>query len=505
MKINVLTNQFRITKSFTQVFSILFLIVFSIKIYSQSSDNGLESIKSEELLQTVKTLTSPEFAGRLSGSEGYNKAANFVAEKFSLDELIPAGDDGYFQYLNVEYNKIDTPVVFNLIKEGNKIPFVLGKDFVFRGFTGSGNLVSPVAFCGYGMSRPDLGYDDYRNIDVTDKIVLVFKQNPPWKKKEKEWDIEFPREKSRIAYEHGAKGILFVSRPNDEKIQPLIGSVLHGEGEQLENFPQLQISPEAANNFIVSSGFSLSECQMKIDARKKPFSFLTRREAEIKVSTEYSKSAKTMNVVGKIEGTDSSLKNEYLIIGAHLDHVGSQAGLLFPGANDNASGSTGVIQLAKAFQDSQLKPKRSILFVLFASEEQGLYGSKYFVENLKIKPDKIVAMFNMDCIGHGDSIQIGNGKSAPILWKLADSLDQKNTHLMVRNTWSGGGADATAFHEKGIPCLYFVSKYSYDYLHQPTDTPETLNPNLFESIVRLAYLTAREVVDGSYKREQIIK
>jgi len=127
------------------------------------------------------------------------------------------------------------------------------------------------------------------------------------------------------------------------------------------------------------------------------------------------------------------------------------------------------------------------------------------VENLKIKPDKIVAMFNMDCIGHGDSIQIGNGKSAPILWKLADSLDQKNTHLMVRNTWNGGGADATAFHEKGIPCLYFVSKYSYDYLHQPTDTPETLNPNLFESIVKLAYLTAIEVVDGSYKQEQIIK
>ena len=108
-------------------------------------------------------------------------------------------------------------------------------------------------------------------------------------------------------------------------------------------------------------------------------------------------------------------------------------------------------------------------------------------------------------LGYGDSIQIGNGKSAPMLWKIANSLDQENSRLMVRDTWNGGGADATPFYEKGIPCLYFVSKYSYDYLHQPTDTPETLNPELFEKLVRLGYLTAREVIDGTYRRELVIK
>jgi Iap family predicted aminopeptidase len=317
------------------------------------------------------------------------------------------------------------------------------------------------------------------------------------------WVKESPREKSRVAYEHGAKGILFVSRPNDEKIQPLIGSVQHGEGEQLENFPQLHISPDAANDFIVSSGFSLSECQWKIDTKKKPFSFLTRREAQIKVNAHFEKSANTMNVVGLIEGTDSLLRNEYLIIGAHLDHVGSQAGILFPGANDNASGSAGVLEIAQAFQNSKLKPKRSIIFVLFASEEQGLFGSKYFVENLKINPKKITAMLNLDCVGYGDSIQVGNGKSAPSLWNISKSIDGQNANLMVKETWNGGGADATPFHEKGIPCLYFVSKYSYDHLHQPTDKVETLNPGLLEEIVRLAYLTAREIADGKYKRENL--
>lgn len=484
---------------------IILFVLFSQAIFPQLSDHGLESIKSEELLQTVKILTSVEFDGRLSGSEGYNKAANFAAEEFEQNELIPAGGDDYFQYLNVEYNKIDTPVVFSLIKDENKFPYALGKDFVFRGFSGSGNLILPVAFCGYGISRPDLGYDDYKNIDVTDKIVLVFKQNPAWNLNQNLWEKESPREKSRVAYKHGAKGILFVSRPNNEKIQPLIGSVAHGEGKQLENFPQLHISPEAANDFIVASGFSLSECQLKIDTKQKPFSFLTRREAQIKVITHYEKLAKTMNVIGKIEGADSLLRDEYLIIGAHLDHVGSQAGLLFPGANDDASGSAGVIEIAEAFQKSSTRPKRSILFILFASEEQGMFGSKHFVNNLKIKPKKIVAMLNLDCIGYGDSIQVGNGKSAPGLWNKAKKIDIENSNLMVANTWSGGGADATVFHEKEIPCLYFVSKFSYDHLHQLTDTPETLNTKLFEDIVKLAYLTAKNVAEGDYKREPIIK
>jgi aminopeptidase YwaD len=485
--------------------SIIFLtIIFSVKLFPQIVDPGLESINGDELLQTVKILASSEFDGRLPGSEGYNKAANFALERFAKIGLFPAGDEGFFQYLNVEYNKIDTPAVFNLIMNNKSYPYVLGKDFVLRGFTGAGSYNLPVAFCGYGISRPDIGYDDYEKINVKDKIVMVFKQNPSWKIKDSFWGQEYPREKSIVAYEHGAKGILFVSRPNDEKPQPLIGSVMHGEGEQIDSFPQLHISSEVANDFLSLINMSISECQTRIDEKKSPQSFLTRRKANIIVNARYEKSAKTMNVIGKIEGTDPELKEEYLIIGAHLDHVGSQAGLLFPGANDNASGSAGVLDLAKAFQKSELRPQRSILFVLFASEEQGLFGSKHFVDNLKIDTAKIVAMFNLDCIGYGDSIQVGNGKSSPELWSLARKIDKENLNLVVEDTWSGGGADATPFHEKGIPCLYFVSKHSYDHLHLPTDTPETLNRNLLEKIVKLVYLTTRQVADGNYDNETTI-
>ncbi|MCW8812526.1 MAG: M20/M25/M40 family metallo-hydrolase [Ignavibacteriaceae bacterium] len=484
---------------------LLFVTVFYLKVFPQIKDLGMENIKSGDLLWTVKILSSGEYDGRLSGSEGYNKAANFAAERFKQLGLLPEGDDGFFQYLNVEYNKIDTPAVFNLINGNKKFPYILGKDFVLRGFTGAANITLPVVFCGYGISRPDLGYDDYEKINVENKIVLVFKQSPSWKINDEEWGNEYPRQKSRVAYEHGARGILFVSLPNADKPQPLIGSVMHGEGEQLDSFPQLQISPEVANDFLGLVKISINECQKRIDDREAPNSFLTRRTAEIFVNAKYKNSVRTMNVVSKIEGTDPVLKKEFLVIGAHLDHVGSQAGLLFPGANDNASGSAAVLELAKAFQLSSVKPKRTVLFVLFASEEQGLFGSKYFVENLKSNPDKIIGMFNFDCIGYGDSIQIGNGESSPKLREIARKIDKEKSNLMVADTWNGGGADATPFHKIGIPCLYFVSKYSYDHLHQPTDTPETLNLELLEKIVKLGYLTAREVAEGNYKREVVIK
>lgn len=483
---------------------LLFSIMLTSPFFPQIYDAGLESIIGHDLMATVKLLSSAEFDGRLPGSEGYNKAAKFISDKFNRLGLIPKGEDGYYQYLNVEYNKIDTPAILSIIKNKKNYPYLFGKDFVFRGFTGAANLTLPVAFCGYGISRPDLGYDDYEKLNVKDKIVMVFKQNPLWKINDQDWGSEYPREKSRIAFEHGAKGILFISRPNDEKPQALIGSVMHGEGEQLDSFPQLHISPEVANDFLSLVNVTIKECQEKIDNRKSPFSFLTRRKVHIKVSAKYQKSAMTMNVVGMIEGSDPELKEEYLIIGAHLDHVGLQAGLLFPGANDNASGSAGVLELAEAFQLSAIKPARSILFVLFAAEEQGLFGSKYFVENFKIDSNKIVAMFNLDCIGYGDSIQVGNGKSSPELWNLARKTDRENFNLMIEDTWNGGGADLTPFYEKGIPGLYFVSKYSYEHLHLPTDTPESLNPDLFEKIVKLVYLTAREVSDGNYQREKVV-
>jgi hypothetical protein len=480
------------------------ILLIPLCIKAQNS-TGLSEINKEDLIKNVRILTSPDFDGRLPGSEGYNKAAQFVADKFYELGLKFAGDEEYFQYLSVEYNKIESPAVFKTIVDGDTVNGEIGKDFVLRGFTGSNSFTLPVVFCGYGISRPDLYYDDYSGVNVKNKIVMVFKQNPNWKNDNKDWGTNYPREKSLIAKKHGAKGILFLSTPNDDKPQPLIGSVMHGEGEQPIDFPQLHISLDAANTLLSRTGFTIVDCQTKIDEKKKPLSMNLSTKAQIWVNAVYEKNARTMNVTAMIEGSDSKLKEEYIIIGAHLDHVGSQAGLLFPGANDNASGTAGVLEIAKAFVKGGIKPKRSVVFVLFAGEEQGLNGSKHFVENWEKGYDKIAAMINIDCVGYGDSIQVGNGLSAPILWELANQIDKTSFNSMVERTWNGGGADATPFHEKGVPCLYFVTTNSYDHLHLSTDKVETLNPVLYEKVVKLAHLTVLEIVNGNYVREELVK
>jgi Zn-dependent M28 family amino/carboxypeptidase len=263
---------------------------------------------------------------------------------------------------------------------------------------------------------------------------------------------------------------------------------------------------DAAGDLFAGSGYTLSELQSKIDSTKKPFSIELNKTVQVVVNAKYEKEKETVNVIGIYPGSDEELKNEYVILGAHLDHVGGQGGeIYFPGANDNASGSAAVLEIARAFAEQKIETERSIIFVLFSNEESGLEGAEFLADNLPVPKENIIAMLNMDCIGHGDSIQIGNGKSAPKLWELAKSLDEDEANLMVDATWSGGGADATPFHNLGIPTLYFASRFSYTYLHSMNDKPETLNPKLFEQLTRLAFRTLYEIADGNYEREILVK
>jgi hypothetical protein len=465
---------------------------------------GLETISQKDLKKSVNFFSSPKLEGRLSGSEGYFKAAEYARDKFKSLGLQPAFGDNYFQPFNVEFNDI-VSASFSLIGNGgiNK-NYSLGKDFICRGFTGSGDYKAEVVFCGYGISEPKLGYDDYKDVDVKNKIVLVFKQNPIWKINSKEWRNSYPRYKAKIAYEHGAKGILFVSRPNDKKPQKIIGSVLSGEGEQNQEFPQLHITLNTAEEILNGSGFSLNDLQSNIDSLQKPQSLVLKNSLHVKVESEYKKEKQTVNIGAILPGRDSVLKDEYLVIGAHLDHVGKQGKIYFPGANDNASGSAALLELAEAFVKGSLITSRSIIFILFSSEEAGLFGSNYFVNTYAKDLSSITAMINIDCIGYGDSIQVHNGKGAPVLWSRVQELDKKFTKMMIKTTWGGGGADATAFHKRGIPSIYFVTTNSYAHLHSLSDLPETLNWALFEKITKLIYLTAYDISLGKYKREVIV-
>jgi len=482
--------------------AIILFVILSI-IFPNKSEAQYK-IHSESLLKTVSYLASEELNGRFSGSKEYFEAANFMVNEFKDLGLKPFENNSYLQKLNVEYNEVLPGAMLNLYKNGNlKKEYKLSDHYVFRGFTGSGDIKAPVVFAGYGISIPE--YDDYENIDVNGKIVLTFKYNPKWKIDEVAWPSGLPREKARVALEHGAIGIMFVSFPNDENPQKTIGSVMHGEGEQVD-IPQVHIDIPVADDFFEGSNYTLKEMQTTIDETKKTDSFNLNSSAEIKVKTNYVKEKETVNIIGIYPGSDEKLKDEYIILGAHLDHVGGQGGeIFFPGANDNASGSAAVLEIARMFAKNRLETKRSVMFVLFASEESGLEGAFHLADNLGVDSTKVTAMLNMDCIAHGDSIKLGSGKSSPKLWELSKSIDKQNAKLSIKSTWANGGADATPFHKKGIPTLYFVTTNSYTHLHCITDTPETLNPKLYEEITRLAYLTTYKVAKGEYNREELVK
>lgn len=463
---------------------------------------GLETIRAADLMKTVEHLASPRLAGRLAGSPGYMTAAREMAGRFRRMGLRPAGDDGFFQPLEIEYDEIDACHLALVLPHGATRELTLGPDFVARGLTGAGAFTAPVVFAGYGLSVPEKGYDDYAGLDARGRIVLAFKEPPPFRLDSLGWGpATLPRPKGRTAAAHGALGLLLVSVPNQEHPQKPIGSMLEGAGPQDERFPRLQVGVPVAQAMVKPAGLDLGALQTAIDSTKQPHSQALGLSARVGVEARYHARQPSVNVVGRIEGADPALRDQVLVIGAHLDHVGSQGGIYFPGANDNASGAAAVVALAEAFARGGPRPKRSVIFALFSSEESGLDGSKRFVEHPPVPLERIVAYFNLDCVGHGDSIQVGSGKTSPKLWQLARDLDARGARLTVEETWGGGGADATPFAEQKIPTIYFASKFSYTHLHLPSDQPATLNPRLYEALARLVYRTAWKVAEGGYLGE----
>jgi len=491
-------NSYKITSLF------LILSSFSSCITAQQEeiDKGLKAIFQESLLQTTGYLSSTKFMGRLQGSAEYDEAARYVALRLKECGLEPVNGKSMFHYFNDETNIIQKAKLELMNSEGLAVQsFKLGEDFVCRGFTGSGNVNAEVVFCGYGVSSND--YDDYKNVDVKGKIVMVFKAAPPWKNAVGNWGDTSPRGKARLAQKYGALAILLINQPNDLPERALIGSVACGDKPHLADFPMLQIGNNVVELFLHISGNSISNLYSTIISSKSPSSFDLKTIINLIVDAKYQAEAPTANIVAKIEGSDSMLKDEYIVLGAHLDHVGYQTDeLIFPGANDNASGVASLVEIANALKLSGIHLKRSLLFVVFSSEESGLRGSKYFVAHSPIPVEKMVAMLNFDCVGQGDSIAIGGKLSYPNLWNLAKEKNSKDINLLSKNTFGGGGADAEAFYKVGVPTLYFNTSGGYRYLHLPTDKTETLNPVLHEKLTKLGLLTIVELANGSYNGEK---
>ncbi len=446
--------------------------------------------------QIVKVLSSSEMAGRLTGDEGYTRAAKWAARKFKEWGLKPLGSQqGYLQTYPSPYTIIDKAEMSLQIaspgaggkSEFKEIKLNPGIDFLPLLFAASGQHTAELVFVGWGISAPELNYDDYAGMDVKGKFVLSFRGTPDPARSEFQYHDEH-RTRMKVAKEKGALGLLY--------IYPEV--LANPNGDWLDNFLPGMISEKTADLIFKEINSSSAELRRALETYKRPISFPLKSKVSYSVSSRHYPDGIGYNIVGWIEGSDPKLKKELIVVGAHFDHCGQHMGFLFPGANDNASGSATVMAMAKTFASLRPKPKRSVMFVLFGGEEMGLQGSTYFAQNLPTGFDKVVAMFNYDMTGEGDGASCGLSAEPPELKEVLERANKEINIIKAMGIIRQVGvrsSDFAPFFRQGIPVVSFSSNGPHLAYHQIGDTIYRINPEIMASIAQVSLLAVYFLAD----------
>jgi Zn-dependent M28 family amino/carboxypeptidase len=369
----------------------------------------------------IKALASDANEGRLTGSEGYMRAARYVVSQFDAAGLQPAGAKGYYQPVKFDVTRVlADQSSAALVVDGRKEPLVLGKDAVLgaRG-TQPKSISAPLVFIGYGLHLPEAHYDDFDSISIKGKIVVVINGGPadlpgalksfartsPFQKALADGGavgaISIPTPKSmdfpwdRVASNSSQPGMRLAAGPGDSEV-----AARHPALADLHNTMfSATFNPAEAEKLFAGTGHTFAELLALADAQKPLPRFDLKKGLTAAVVTDNS-TVESPNIVAKLEGSDPVLKNEYVLVSAHLDHLGIGAPLngktIYAGAMDDASGVASVIEIAKTFSKNRERPKRSMLFVIFTGEEKGLLGSRHFAGHPTVPESAIVADLNMD-------------------------------------------------------------------------------------------------------------
>jgi hypothetical protein len=435
-------------------------------------------------LDDVKFLASPELRGRATGSPELEKAGAFIAARFKEFGLKPADGKGYYQAFTVTTDaRLGKANRFHFTDAGHTTVLHFPEDFVPLNFSSAGKLSGAVVFVGYGITAPEYNYDDYQGIDAKGKIVLMLRHEP------QEFD-----EKSVFAGKAYTQHAQFSSKATNAKIHGAAGVILindranhRADADQLETFgrtagpadagiPFLQVRADKLEGWFADAGKDLTSIVEQIDRTLKPQPFAFPDAVRVDANLDVERAVKTVhNVAGYLPGET----DEYVILGAHYDHLGlgeqfslapDLAGTVHPGADDNASGTAGVIELARWFS-TQPKQKRGILFLTFAGEELGLLGSSFYTAHPDLPLDKAVAMINMDMIGRvrNGKLYIGGAGTGTTLRALLEKSPKYGLNLDYSDTAGYGSSDHMEFIPKQVPVLFFFSGLHSDY-HKPGDT-----------------------------------
>ena len=461
------------------------------------SSPGIPSADPALYLNDIKTLTLPAMEGRGDGTKGLTRAADLLEQRYKRLGLTPAGTNGYFQPFSLITGAKLTGN--NHIAEqvgAEKRDLKLNQDFAPFSFSSSGEVSAPVVFAGYGASAGEFHYDDYDGIDVKGKIVVLLRYEPAGFAA-KSGNQGLTRHAALItkainARNHGAAGVVIVNGKlgsGEDDLLTRFGSV---SGPENVGIMFVQVKNSVADDWLQLAGKSLKDVQDQINASTKPASFALPENLHLSLNVDIETTRATVNnVLAYLPGRT----DEYVIVGAHYDHLGrgnfdslapSQIGQIHPGADDNASGTAGVLELARLLAPERGQLKRGILFMDFAGEELGLLGSAEWVKEPTRPPDKAVAMINMDMIGRikDNKVYIGGVGTGSTFKPILEKAEKEQTEKeQAQNNpgfkieYSPGGyssSDHTSFVSRKIPVLFFFSGLHSDY-HKPSDTWEKIN------------------------------
>jgi hypothetical protein len=434
-------------------------------------------------LLDVKVLASPPMEGRGAGTQGIVRAQHLIEKRYKELHLEPAGVHGYAQPFSVITGaqlKSDNRCSVKVAEKKQELK--IEEDFVPFSFSSSGPVSAPVVFVGYGATADEFHYDDYAGLDVKDKIVVMLRYEPSGLAHHGQTQHSQLITKAINARNHGAKALIVINGKlgdGEEDLLTRFGSV---NGPENVGIVMLQAKNAIADSWFHAAGKTLKDVQEQINATTKPASFEFPNTLHISLNIDIETTHATVNnVLAWLPGQT----DEYVILGAHYDHLGrgnvdslapSQIGQIHPGADDNASGTAGVLELARLLAPQRGKLKRSILFIDFAGEELGLLGSAEWVKEPTRPLGKAVAMINMDMIGRikDDKVYIG-GIGTGSTFKSVLEEAEKDVPFKVESSPGGySSSDHTSFVTKKIPVLFFFSGLHSDY-HKPSDTWDKIN------------------------------
>jgi len=477
---------------------------------------GEETIRAWQLVGEVAVLTSPQMEGRASGSPGATRAAELIANEFRKAGLVPGGEGGsYLQPFDLISNvragkttRLSVTIPGTPPRE-SRVDF-MGFDFNPFSFSEDGEVEAELVFAGYGITAPELGYDDYAGVDVKGRAVLAFTHEP------RERDPQGPfrasgafhyatnRYKVMNAREHGATAIFLMFDPNNHREERESVYSLTGASSPVSGILAFSLKSRVAEALLRQTGLRASKLQQEIDERLAPKSFLV-PEAKIKAKVALIRErGTTANVIGILPGRDPVLKEEAVVIGAHYDHLGlggenSLAPYAFntvhPGADDNASGIAALMALARAFVAAG-GARRTLVFVAFSGEEIGLLGSYHYVKHPPVPIERTVAMINLDSVGRlrDQRLYVQGVGSGEGLGKIVKQASRGlGLELTLRDD-GFGPSDHTAFYAEERPVLHFFTGPHLDY-HRPSDTVDKINAEGLRVVTTVAYRTAAAIAD----------